>query len=79
MISLVSAVNNLQTGIVHPDVIYFINMQIIAERKDDVDLINKNNIKSLTTTKFQLKLFDTVKGYRFVLMATLKVKPAVLE
>jgi hypothetical protein len=26
MISLVSAVNNLQTGITHPDVVYFDNM-----------------------------------------------------
>lgn len=57
--------NNLQTGIVHPD--------IVANRKDEIDLLHKTSVKSINTTKFQIRVLDTVSGYRFVLMADYKV------
>ena len=71
IVSLVSAVNNLQTGIVHPE--------IIAERKDDIDLVHKNNIKSISTTTFQIRMLDNVSVYKFALMAPNSIKSSYLD
>ena len=71
LISLVSAVNNLQTGIVHPE--------IVSERKDDVDLTHKSNIKSMSTSTFQIRMLDNVSGYRFALMASNHIKSSYLD
>lgn len=71
LISLFSAVNNLQTGIVHPD--------IVAARKDEIDLSHKTSVKSMTTNTFQIRVLDTVSGYRFVLMADYKVDAKKLD
>lgn len=65
LISLFSAVNSLQKGIVHPD--------IVAARKDQIDLTHKSSVKSLNTTTFQIRVLDTVSGYRFVLVADNKM------
>ena len=61
VISLFSAINNLQTGIVHPDV--------EANRKDEIDLAHKDSVKSLMTSTFQIRAYDSISGYRFILMA----------
>lgn len=57
--------NNLQTGIVHPD--------IISSRKDELDLTFKTSLKSINTSSFQIRTLDSVSAYRFVLMADNKV------
>lgn len=61
LISLFSAVNNLQSGIVHPE--------IVSNRKDQIDLSHKSSLKSITASTFKIRVLDTVSGYRFVLMA----------
>ena len=37
-------------------------------RKDEIDLGHKDSVKSLTTSTFQIRVFDSISGYRFVLM-----------
>jgi hypothetical protein len=71
LISLFSALNNLQTGIVHPD--------IIASRKDEIDLTHKSSVKSIMTTTFQIRALETVSGYKFVLMANNKAEAKKLD
>jgi hypothetical protein len=71
LISLFSALNNLQTGIVHPD--------IVASRKDEIDLAHKTSVKSIMTTTFQIRALETVSGYKFVLMAENKANSKKLD
>ena len=71
LISLFSAVNNLQTGIVHPD--------IVSSRKDEVDLAHKSSVKSMSTSTFQIRVMDNISGYRFVLMAHNKADPKKID
>ncbi len=42
-------------------------------------MIQKNNIKSISTSTFQLRVFDNVSGYRFALMAGNNVKSSYLD
>jgi len=51
----------------------------VAERRDDIDLINKNNIKSISTSTFQIRILDNVSGYRFALMAGNNIKNSYLD
>ena len=71
LISLFSAVNNLQTSIVHPD--------IVGARKDEVDLAHKSSVKSMSRSTFQIRVLDNISGYRFVLMAHNKADPKKID
>lgn len=51
----------------------------MANRQGEIDLTHKSSIKSINTTTFQIRVLDTVSGYRFVLMADVKVDSKKLD
>ncbi len=53
--------------------------EIVSERRDDVDLTHKSNIKSISTSSFQIRMLDNVSGYRFALMASNNIKSSYLD
>lgn len=44
-----------------------------------MDLTHKSNIKSLSTSTFQIRMLDNVSGYRFSLMASNHIKSSYLD
>ena len=51
----------------------------MEERKDDVDLTHKSNIKSISTSTFQIRMLDNVSGYRFALVASNHINSGFLD
>ncbi len=51
----------------------------MEERKDDVDLTHKSNIKSISTSTFQIRMLDNVSGYRFAIVASNHIKSGYLD
>lgn len=71
LISLFSTINNLQKSITPSDV--------IANRKDEIDFGNRSAIKSLNTNNFQIRVFETISEYRFVVLANNNIDSKKLD